>query len=171
MAIKQSTRFLTNAPSDTIGKKKVLATATQVFDGAANVVATQADGYIDPSLIKNSEVKVRVASEGITAGDEINIWDDTAVAKARKASASSFATRSFGYAENSALLGEDVRIISEGCRTGLGGLTIGEPVFLATAAGTVTQTPPTADDEIWQMLGEAISATEYRLEIGEAIEL
>lgn len=161
-----STRFVTIQ-----GIKKVLATATQVWDGTANVVATQADGFIDPSLIKDSEVLVREASEAITAGDEINIFNDGGTAKARKASSSGFGTRSMGYAENSAALGEDVTIICEGVKTGLAGLTIGAPVFLSLTAGAVTQTPPTGISEIWQKLGEAISADSYRLELGEAIEL
>ena len=171
MAIKRSIRFLTKFYDGAVQAKEKLATAIQVWTGEEGIVATQPDGYIDPSLIKDSEVEVFEASEAITAGDEINIWDDGGTEKARKASASGYSTRSFGYAENSAAIGQDVTVIMEGIKSGLAGLTIGDPVFLSLTAGAVTQTPPQLDGEIWQQLGNAIRADSYRLEIGEATEL
>jgi len=153
------------------GVKKKLESAIIAWNGTSTIVATAPDGFIDPSLIKDSEVLIREASESVSVGDAINIWDDT-TAKGRKADASAFGTRCFGFARNAALVTEDITIVSEGIVTGFVGLTIGVPVFLDNSSpGGVVQVPPVAAGEIWQMLGEAVSATELRVEIGEAIVL
>ena len=153
------------------GNKKKLATSSQTNTGVAVVVSTDEDGFIDPSFLRDSEVVIKTASESLSAGDAVNIFDDTGVAKVRRADASAFATRAMGFVLDNFDADDPATVISEGIIGGFAGLTIGDPVFLSLTSGEITQTPPTATNEIWQQLGSAYSATELRLEIGEAIVL
>jgi len=158
-----------------VGNKKVLKQTIQSSSGAADadkVISTDGDGFIDPSFLRDTEVFDREASENIASRDAVNIFDDAGTAKARKADASAFSTRATGFVVVGVLVTETARIISEGKIGGFAGLTIGDPVFLsASVPGGITQTPPTGAGEVWQKLGDATSATEIRIEIGEAIEL
>ncbi len=156
------------------GNQKTLETAATVSTGAPDadrLVATGADGFIDPSFLPDSERVVKEAGEGLAARDAVNIYDDGGTAKVRKADASAFATRAMGFVKNNFLVTEDAIVFSEGIMGGFAGLTIGDPVFLSTTSGAITQTPPTGAGEVWQQIGEAYSATEIRIEIEEAIVL
>lgn len=158
---------------DDTGKNKVEKTAIDQSAGAGDagkIIATDDEGKIDPSFLPESEFLIREASEDLDQWDFVNIWDDTGTAKARKADASSFGTRAMGFIRNNFLDTENAEVFGEGIMPGFVGLTIGAPVFLsATTPGAVTQTPPTGTGEIWQKVGEAVSATEVRVELGEAI--
>lgn len=156
------------------GNQKVLGTAASTSAGVADadkIVATGPDGFIDPSLLPDSERIVKEAGEGLSARDAVNIYDDGGVAKVRKADASSFSTRAMGFVKNNFLVTEDATVFSEGIVGGFAGLTIGAPVFLSTTSGEITQAPPTGAGDVWQIVGEAYSATEVRIEIEEAIVL
>ena len=156
------------------GNQKVLGSATSTSAGVADadkIVATGPDGFIDPSLLPDSEQIIREAGEGLSARDAVNIYNDGGTAKVRKADASSFSTRAMGFVKDNSLVTEDAVVFSEGIIGGFAGLTIGDPVFLSATSGEITQAPPTGAGDIWQMLGEAYSATEVRIEIEEAIVL
>lgn len=157
---------------DDTGKHKIEKEAINVSAGAGDaekIIATDDEGKIDPSFLPESEFLVREASEDLDQWDWVNIWDDGGTAKARKADASAFGTRAMGYIRNNYLTAENAEIFAEGIMPGFVGLTIGAPVFLSLVSGETTQVPPTATGEIWQKVGEAVSATEIRVEIGEAI--
>jgi len=158
------------------GKKKERASGVAVSAGAADadkLVATGANGKIDASLLPASEEFGKEASEAIDALDFVNVFDDGGTEKVRKADASNFSTRATGYVLDNYLLGDTAQVLGEGIISGFSGLTIGEPVFLdTTTSGGITQTPDltnTGGSDIWQQIGEAVSATEIRVEIGEAI--
>lgn len=156
------------------GNKKQLKAATQTSAGIADadkIVATGPDGFIDASLIPGSEETIVVAGETLSTNDFVNIYDDGGTPKLRKADASAFATRAMGMVKDNYVADDDAKVYSEGIFGGFSGLTVGEPVFLSLTSGETTQTPPTGTNEIWQCVGEAYSATEIRLEIGEAILL
>lgn len=156
------------------GNQKVLDTAISTSAGAGDadkIVATGADGFIDPSFLPDSEQTVKIAGESLTARDAVNIYNDTGTAKVRKADASSFGTRAMGFVKDNFDADDPATVFSEGVVGGFTGLTIGNPVFLSTTSGEITQTPPTGAGDIWQIVGEAYSATEIRIEIEEAIVL
>jgi hypothetical protein len=154
------------------GNKKqevnTIQSTTGVTD-ADKIISTDATGKIDPSFLPESETAVKEAFEDLDALDFVNIFSDGGTEKVRKADGSLFSTRAHGIVLNNFLDGENATVVSEGIIGGFTGLTIGDPVFLSTTSGDVTQTPPTGTDEVWQKVGDAYSATEIRLEIGEAI--
>lgn len=158
------------------GNKKAEGTAVTVSTGVAEagcVVGTDASGKIDNSFLPagiGDESFVKEASEALATGDFVNIFDDGGTEKLRKADASAFATRANAYVTDNYVATDLATAFSEGVLGGFSGLSIGLPVFLdATTPGDITQTAPTSTGEIWQQLGVAISATEVRIEIGEAI--
>lgn len=158
------------------GNKKEEEAPVQISTGVAEAdkhVALRADGKLDESLLPpgvGDEKLIREASEALATRDFVNIFDDAGTAKVRKADASAFGTRANAFVTNNYLITELADTFAEGILTGFAGLTIGDPVFLdAVTPGGITQTAPTATGEIWQQLGVAVSATEVRIEIGEAI--
>ena len=157
-----------------VGIKKIFQTALQAFSGGEGLVATRADGFIDPSFFEGSEVLVIEASENLAARDAVNIFDDAGTFKVRKADASNFGTKADGFVTAAFLVTEQATVLREGKVGGFSGLIPG-PIFLddATAGGIVQTDPVTGASagDIWQQLGTAINATTMAIEIGEAIEL
>lgn len=113
------------------------------------------------------------ASENLTAGDFINIWDDSGTWKARKAdaSASSAGKVAHGFILAAVTSGQTATVYFEGRNTQLSGLSPGlyalshstPGAVIALASGTTTA------GHILQILGKATSATELNVEIADPI--
>lgn len=100
------------------------------------------------------------ASADIAAGDFVNIHDSGG-AKIRKADADDGTKPADGYAPDAILTAADGVIYGPGSLlSGLSGLTPGSSYYLSTAAGTITDTPPSSDGNLVQYVGRAVSATE-----------
>jgi hypothetical protein len=157
------------------GGKKVLEASVDTSAGAGDagkIVALDAEGKIDPSMLRDIDNLVVVASEGLSAGDYINLWDDTGTVKARKADNSN-GRDAHGYVTETVLAAANVTVFFEGANTDLSGLTLGARVYLGVT-GDVIQTPldPVADaGKIHQFLGIAVSATSVNVDIADCISL
>ena len=144
---------------------KTLVSSISAFTGNANeIISTDGSGLIDASLLPpgSTPKTVTVTANGnLTAGDFVNIYDDTGTLTAQPADeASAFPANGFVLAA----IGDTSSgtAYMAGVNTGLAGLTAGVTYYLSTAGG-VTATPPTSEDGIQQRLGEAMSATELCL--------
>jgi hypothetical protein len=147
-------------------KEESAITSSSGVGDADKLVATGADGLIDQSLLPATEVWNLPCSEGLTAGNFVNIWNDSGVAKVRKADATNIGKRAMGFVLATYTTGATVKVYGEGLNTQLSGLTIGETYHLSdSVAGTAVTTVPTAADTIWQTLGEAVSTTSIRVQI------
>jgi len=148
-----------------------ITTTTGVSD-AGKIIATDANGKLDTSILPDgigADVKVVVASEALTAGDFVNLWNDTDTIKARKADASQgFTKNADGYVKANVSQSANATVYFDGTNT-LTGLTIGSKYYLSATAGTATATAPTTAGHIRQYLGKALSATELNIEIEEPI--
>jgi len=77
--------------------------ATVVSSGAANagdILALDAGGRIDVSAMPvgvAADVTVLPASENLSAGDFVNIWNDAGTARCRKADASTTGKEAHGF--------------------------------------------------------------------------
>lgn len=148
--------------------------ATKTSGGAADadkIIATGADGYIDPTLLPPGleDIKEMVATETMAAGTIVNIVDDGGTAKIRKADASN-GRLARGFILSSVTAAASTRVYFEGKITGLSGLTIDAPQYLsATTAGTITETATTTAGNHSQEVGYAISSTELSFEPQKAI--
>jgi hypothetical protein len=148
--------FTFNDTSQTFDEVAFISTG-----GAGNenkAVQTNAQGFIDASMLASAEVKVGNASEAITANQLVYFKADGTVAKASGAVSGHKAQ---GWAANSASVGQPVTVYQEGTIGGLTGLTPEATLYLsATTAGAYTETAPTGSGEMLQVVGVALSTTE-----------
>jgi len=131
------------------------------------LIATDTNGLIDASLLPTgigADTAIIVASEALTAGDFINLWNDSGTPKARKAIAEDLKTAD-GFVLDNVLITANATVYFEGKNTsaileGGGALVGGTSYFLSDAtAGTVTATAPSASAKHVQRLGKAFSTS------------
>lgn len=112
-----------------------------------------------------------VASEALSAGNFVNIWNDTGTAKVRKADASANMP-CHGFILAGVSLGNIALVYFEGSNTQLSGMTPGTKQFLSDVVpGNVIETVPTGTGKLVQILGKSYSATELTFEKTNPIEL
>lgn len=141
---------------------------------AGKVVALDSAGKIDNSMMPTgigAETKLLAASENLSAGDFVNIYDDAGTTKCRKADASTN-KRADGFVLAAVTTGNNATVYTEGINNQLSGLTGGSYYFLsgATPGGSVT-TAPSTSGHIVQEVGKALSATEISFEPSKPITL
>ena len=149
-----------------------LVQSTGVSD-AGKLVATDTDGRLSASVMPIGyapEVKVLVASEALSAGDLINVWNDGGTEKARKADASNN-YKAHGFVQASVSLGQNAEVYVEGINTNLTGLTPGADLYLGATAGETTETAPSTSGHTSQRVGTALSATEASFEPARSVLL
>lgn len=130
------------------------------------LVALNAAGQIDATMLPASGALTYPASEAIAAGALINLWNNAGNISMRNADNTSSAKRAHGFAPAAVTSGANgTAIIGEGYITGLSALTIGE-YFLGTAGGLST-TAPTATGSIVQRVGFADSNSTLQFNPGE----
>lgn len=150
------------------------AVASAGVGTAGQVVATGADGFIDPSFLADVNVLQVTASEDLAAGAYIQIYNSSGVLKARNADANSVPGKEANGWVNVAILTAASGNAGFGCgvNSGLTGLTIGSDYFLDPATpGGITATPPSAAGKLSQYVGRAFSATQIVSNIDRATEL
>lgn len=159
------------------GKLKEFA-ATVTSAGAGDdgkIVALDSTGKIDESMLPvgvGADTKQLTASENLSAGDFVNIWDDSGTAKVRKADASSTSKEAHGFVLAAVTSSANATVYFEGTNTQLSGLSPAAKYFLSgSTAGGVVSTPPSASGHIVQSIGVALSATEISFEPAQTIEL
>lgn len=108
---------------------------------AGKLAKLNASGYFDSTLLPpgvGEEAKTMTTSEAVTAGNLVNIHDDTG-AKVRKADASGPSPKpAHGFVTASAAMGETVKVYPVAFLAGLSGMTIGAKYFLAKTPGGIT---------------------------------
>jgi len=145
--------------------------ATVVSSGAVDdgkIVALDSNGRLDVSLMPvgmGDETKAIVASEALSAGDLVNIWNSAGTAKIRKADGSTAGKEANGFVLASVSNGASGTVYLEGTVTGLSGLVVGERLYLSDVApGAVVNVAPTGTNKVVQYVGTAISANEFSFE-------
>ncbi len=118
-------------------------------------------------VLKNTGVNFTVeAAEAITAGDAVAL--DSTTGKAKKANAATGGNQQVpcvGIAETSVSAGEYVTVLRAGKVGGYSNLTPGAPVYLGETDGAVTATAPSDSGDYVQTLGQAVSSTEFIINI------
>ena len=112
----------------------------------------------DSSSSSASMSKEMVASESLSAGDFVNVWDDGGVAKVRKAGSAN-QRAAIGFVLDDAAPAAAITVYFMGINTSLSGLSIGEFYFLG-GVGAPTLNVTTTAGHYLQRLGMAISTTE-----------
>ena len=141
---------------------------------AGKAVALDGTGHLDVSVMPvgiGADTKPLMASENMTAGCYVNVWNDTGVFKIRKADGSVAGKHAHGFILTGVSLGANATVYFEGTNTQVTGQTPGDVFLSASTPGLGTATAPSASGNIVQSVGIAISATEVNFEKGCPIEL
>lgn len=142
---------------------------------AGKIPGLDATGRFDQSMMPvgvAADTKSLPATEALSGGDYVNIYDNTGTTSIRKAdaSAANAGKKAHGYVLSPVTSGSNGTVYFEGANTAVSGLTGGDDQFLsATTPGTTTNTPPTTSGHTLQRLGVSTGATEINTEIGRAI--
>lgn len=136
-------------------------TNATVTSAANRLVKLDGSGRLDPTVMPTgigADTAVVVASEALSAGDYVNIWDNGGTPKVRKADASAAGKEAHGYVTAAVASGANATIYFEGTNSNVTGQVAGN-VFLSTTPGKGTNTAPTAAGQVVQRIGFAVSAT------------
>jgi hypothetical protein len=128
---------------------------------AGNIPALDATGKLDITMMPTgvtAEAKTIVASEALSSGDLISLWNDSGTSKMRKADATTAGKEADGYVKDAVLSGASGTAFFDSINTGVSGLTIDTIYYLSTTAGGVTSTAPSATGNVVQEIGKT-SAT------------
>lgn len=146
---------------------QIEVSAAQVA-AATSLVATNANGIIDPSFIPGEEVINVLASETINAGGQVNLWNNSGTTNARNADCSN-GRKADGFTSVQITSGTSGNVyLGSGLNTGVSGL-VPDTVYFLSTAGAIVATPITTSGQILQEVGKAISATELAQNIREPI--
>lgn len=153
---------------------QVAAIASSSGGSDANkIIKLNGSGKLDNSFLPTgvgAETKLIECSEDLSAGDFINVYDDSGE-MCRKADATTAGKEAVGFVLSAYTTGQDATVYFEGINDELTGLTPGARQFLSTTAGASTATAPSTSANVVQQIGRAISATEISFEPQQAVTL
>ena len=161
MAAKKFLRLVNGVLTEIFG--------VQTSAGAGNagdLVSLDNSGRIDNSMMPigiGADTAVINASEGLAAGDWVNVWNDASTAKVRKADATTAGKEANGFVLAAVTSGNPATVYFEGTNTQVTGQTPG-PVYLQTTAGAGGATIPSASGNVVQQIGVAVSASAVNFE-------
>lgn len=142
---------------------------------AGKIAHLNASGQWDESMMPSgigADTDVRPASENLSAGDIVNIFNDGGTIKCRKADAGVNKYKASGYVKAAVTAGDDATIYFDGKCAGTFTINdIMKPVFLGDTAGSKTLTPVSGSGKIHQEIGSVTSLTEFDFEPQSPIEL
>jgi hypothetical protein len=140
----------------------VTAIASSAGAGDANkIISTGSDGLIDPTLMPTgigADTQSVVASENLSAGDWVNVYDNGGTPSVRKADANPERACT-GFVLSSVSSAANATVYRSGTNTALTGLTTGTYYYLSATAGTGTATAPTTSGDVIQGLGYAATSS------------
>lgn len=143
---------------------------------AGRLIALNNLGKIDITMLPTGmgpDIKSIVASEDLSAGAWVNVYDEAGTVKVRNADATGPGPgkKCDGFVLESVTADASVNVYFEGVNNQCTGLTKGAVYFLSKTAGAGVDAAPSGAGVISQILGKAISATEMSYEGGQPIEL
>ncbi len=157
MAAKKFLRVVAGVLTEILG--------VQTSAGAGNagdIPALGDDGLLDITLMPagvGAQTKTILASEALTAGNWVNVYNNAGTANVRKADATTAGKECNGFVLASISSGASGTVYLSGTNNQVSGKTVGR-LFLGTTAGADTATAPSAAGNVVQELGYAVSATE-----------
>jgi len=128
---------------------------------SGKVVALDSAGKIANNMMPvgiGADTAAIVTSENLSAGDYVNIYNNSSVFTARKADATSAGKEAHGFVLAATTSPASATVYFEGSNTAVTAQTPGN-VFLSATAGTGTATAPTTSTQVVQRIGFATSAT------------
>ena len=152
---------------------EVEGTVTSAGAGdAGKIVALDNTGKLDTTVMPTgigAQTQAMACSENLTAGDLVNIWNDSGTRKVRRADCSN-GRRAHGFVLSGFSSGATATVYLDDTLTGLTGLTPGSVYYLSTT-GAATATAPSTAGQISQEIGVAVSTTAISFEPQQPITL
>lgn len=136
--------------------------ATVSGGSGGEIVALDGSGKIDVTILPTGVGPATVAltaSESLTAGDFVNIWDDSGTTKCRKADATTNGKKADGFVLANVSSAATATVYLSGINNQLSGLTLASVHYLSTTAGGITTTAPSTAGNLVQFIGRNHSAT------------
>jgi len=138
---------------------------------AGKIPALDAGGKLALNMMPSgigAAVKSIIASEALSAGNLVNIWNDGGTPKIRKADASTNKPAN-GYVLAGVASAAAGDVYFEGEVSGLSGLVAGRYYLSTTVPGGLQTTIPATSGHIVQSVGWGTSATSLDFEAGDTI--
>ena len=151
----------TGTGSADLQEQEAQATSAGSAD-SGKIVALDGSGKLDTTLLPTGvgqDVLTLTASEALSAGDFVNVFDNGGVVNMRKADATTTGKAADGFvlaSVSSAATGTFHALGS--FNDGLTGLTVGAIYYLDTTAGAAVATRPSTTGNVVQRLGRAVAA-------------
>lgn len=139
---------------------------------AGKIPALSAAGVLDNSFLPagiGADTASVMASEDLSAGALVNIWNNAGEFNVRNADNSATGKFAMGFVLVAVSALNPATIYFEGSNTSLAGLIPGQ-LFMG-AAGATTSTPPTGAGKVVQPIGFAVSATTMNVQIERPVIL
>ena len=156
-----------------ITTEKTATTSSTGASDAGKIIALDAAGKLDTSFMPTGigpDTASIVASEALSAGDLVNIWNSSGAFKVRKADATSVGKEAHGFVKTSVSNGASATVYFEGSNDVVTGLSPGNQ-FLSTTPGLVTATAPSSSGNVVQVVGFATSSTSLNFQSRSPIVL
>jgi hypothetical protein len=141
---------------------------------AGKIPALDSAGKLDSTMMPTgvgADTVSLPASENLTSGNAVNIWDDSGTAKVRKADATTAGKEAHGFVLGNVTSPANATVYLEGQLTGLAALTPGARQYLGTTPGALVETPPSGSGNVVQPVGVACNATTVNWEPQEPVTL
>lgn len=138
------------------------------------IVKLDSSGKLDSSMLPTGigdDTSAIVASEALSAGDLVNVWNNAGQFNVRKADASTSGKSAHGFVLSAVSNGANATVYFEGTNTQLSGLTAGEQFLSVTVAGKTQSSAPTGAGQVVQRVGIAVSSTNLNFDRGDSIIL
>lgn len=156
-------------------KEKAAIQSSAGAGDAGKIPALDTAGLLDISMMPvgvGAEVVVAASSENLVAGNFVNLYDNAGTINVRKADATNNTKPADGFVLSGVTSPANATVyLISAKNTAVSALTVGVDYYLATTAGGVTATAPSASGNIIQRLGKSKSATELIFENQDYYEL
>jgi hypothetical protein len=154
-------------------REKAGSAASAGAADAGKIVQLDAQGKLDSTLLPTgigADTQQIVASEALTAGDFVNIHNNTG-AKARKADATTPGKEAHGFVLATVTSGSNATVYFEGTNNQVTGQTPGIVFLSAATPGQAVAAAPATAGQFVQQIGLATSATTINFQFQPPITL
>jgi hypothetical protein len=147
------------APADTIGGVNdwyINVSTLEIYGPKTDATSSP---WGSPTMLSYALPVIGVADESLTAGNVVNVYNNSGALKVRKASATTISLAATGYVSANYNTSDTVTVLTGGGNSYLNSLSLGSTYYLSTTAGLADTAIPTTANYVVQELGVAISAT------------
>ena len=133
---------------------------------AGKLPALNSSGKLDSTFMPSgvgADTDAIAASEALSAGAYVNVWNNSGVFNVRNADATVVGKEAHGYVLAAFASSATATVYFEGTNTQVTGQTAGR-VYLSTTPGIGSATAPSGSGNVVQVIGYAVAATQVNFQ-------